>query len=61
MTQIGSGVKMQSQQIQDEVFFHENLIYSKVYRTIFRQISQKLGIPWGGGGGVAKSTLHENG
>ena len=39
---------MQSQQIQDVVFFHENLIYSKVYRTIFRQISQKLGIPQGG-------------
>ena len=39
---------MQSQQIQDVVFFYENLIYSKVYRTIFRQISQKLGIPQGG-------------
>ena len=45
---LGSGVKMQRQQIQDVVFFHENLIYSKVYRTIFRQISQKLGIPQGG-------------
>ena len=35
------------QKMMDVVFYYENLMYSKVYGTIFRQILAKLNIPQG--------------
>ena len=50
---------MQCWKIQDVVFFYQNLIYSKVFSTIFGVINPKLGIPQGGGGGT-KSHFGQN-